>query len=325
MNVPTRRPLIAAALAAGLCLLALTACGSPDANDVGVAADGAVDLPPVSYDASGDPVGLEHYRRWSEHVRQGAQPGGDEAFRNLAALGVTTVISVDGARPDLEAAARHGLRYVHVPIGYDGLTREQQLRIVKAAATSKGAVYVHCHHGKHRGPAGSMVVLMALEGIDHETALVRLEESGCSPKYAGLYRDTAAFVVPTEAELAAVPDDLPSYVAPAALVDAMLDVDLRAEHLKASEEADWGVPPGSPDVSPPHEARMLFEHFREMARLDESRDLGERFVALLGEAEASARALESALRTGDGAAADAAWKSTRESCGTCHDGYRNTR
>ena len=43
-----------------------------------------------------------------------------------------TVISVDGARPDVVRAHSFGLRYVHLPIGYDGVPREQALRIARA-------------------------------------------------------------------------------------------------------------------------------------------------------------------------------------------------
>ena len=41
------------------------------------------------------------------------------------------------------------------PIGYDGVPREQALRMIKAVQVAKGPVYFHCHHGKHRGPAGA--------------------------------------------------------------------------------------------------------------------------------------------------------------------------
>ena len=34
-------------------------------------------------------------------------------------VGYTTVLSVDGARPAVELAEKHGLRYVHIPIVED--------------------------------------------------------------------------------------------------------------------------------------------------------------------------------------------------------------
>ena len=116
-------------------------------------------------------------------------PDGDIAFRNLAAMGVTTVLSVDGAVPDIEGAKKHGLRYVHVPISYDGIPREKALQIIKAVRAAKGKVYMHCHHGRHRGPTAVMVSRIALDGISNEDAVHCMEESGTGKMYSGLYRD----------------------------------------------------------------------------------------------------------------------------------------
>src|SRR5262245_48501413 len=68
--------------------------------------------------AAVDIVGLENLICVSERIYSGGQPQGEQAFQSLARLGVKTVVSVDGARPDVDAAHRNGLRYVHVPIGY---------------------------------------------------------------------------------------------------------------------------------------------------------------------------------------------------------------
>jgi len=313
--------LFAAVIAAG--------CGSggadTDATDVGDAATEGAAPAEVTYVHDGEPEGLHHFRKWSDRIYQGAQPAGEIAFQNLAAMGVTTVLSVDGARPDLENAEKYGLRYVHVPIGYHGLTRQQQLEIIKAVEVSEGPTFIHCHHGKHRGPAATMTARMAIDGIDAATAVEGLRESGCSPKYKGLYADVESFVVPTEAELAAVSTDFSEYVAPPDLVDAMVDVDFRSDNLAQSREAGWGALADNPDVSPPHEARMLWEHYREMARLDESKQRGERFVSLLGESEAAAIDLEKALRDENGGAAEDAWKQVRAGCKNCHTDFRNNR
>src|SRR5262245_46397548 len=54
-------------------------------------------------------------------VISGGQPDGELAFAKLKELGVKTIISVDGARPEVELAKKYGLRYVHLPHGYDGV------------------------------------------------------------------------------------------------------------------------------------------------------------------------------------------------------------
>ena len=152
--------------------------------------------------------GIHNYRRWSDHVAQGGQPEGDKAFQALKAEGITTVISVDGAMPDVDAAQRLGLTYVHVPIGYDGISKDEEARIVKAVQQSKGPVFVHCHHGLHRGPAAAALARITLDGISNESAVAGLKASGCSPAYDGLFRDVLFFSVPSEQVLAAIVDGL---------------------------------------------------------------------------------------------------------------------
>ena len=98
-----------------------------------LAADGSLDGP-TRIDAAGVP----NLIRLSDHIYQGAMPQGDAGFASLEKLGVKTVITVDGARPDLEDAHKHGIRYVHLPMSYDGMTREQALRVAKAVRDLAG-------------------------------------------------------------------------------------------------------------------------------------------------------------------------------------------
>src|SRR5688572_14033648 len=50
---------------------------------------------------------LPNAYRVTEKVISGGQPAGDAAFAQLREQGVRTIISVDGARPDVAAAKRH--------------------------------------------------------------------------------------------------------------------------------------------------------------------------------------------------------------------------
>ncbi len=280
----------------------------------------------VEYDDHGDPKGLHRYHKWSERIGQGAQPKGEIAFKHLAALGYKMVISVDGALPEVELAAKYGLRYVHIPIGYDGVPREKALRMIKAVQVAKGPVYFHCHHGKHRGPAGSMQACMAIDGISHDVARKRLKISGTSPKYEGLYRDVAAFKQPTAKELASVTDkDLPSRVKPKGEQAAMVDVSMKFEYLAESRDLKWKALPDHPDVSPPHEARMLWETYREMARLEKVKARSEDYRVMLTKSEEAAIALEKAIRAGDVDAADKHFKVIKKLCNDCHAPYRNNK
>jgi protein tyrosine phosphatase (PTP) superfamily phosphohydrolase (DUF442 family) len=97
--------------------------------------------------------GLHNVHRLSDKLISGSSPDGAVGFQSLKQLGVRTIISVDGAKPDVEAAKQAGLRYVHLPIGYGGVSEEQGLRLARAVHDLPGPIYLHCHHGKHRGPA----------------------------------------------------------------------------------------------------------------------------------------------------------------------------
>src|SRR5690349_19529458 len=83
-------------------------------------------------------AGLHNVLRVSDRLYSGSSPEGEEGFRSLEELGVRTVVSVDGARPDVEGARRHALRYVHLPIGYDGVPRDQALRLARAVRDLPG-------------------------------------------------------------------------------------------------------------------------------------------------------------------------------------------
>jgi protein tyrosine phosphatase (PTP) superfamily phosphohydrolase (DUF442 family) len=274
--------------------------------------------------------GTENPFRLSPRLYSGGDPRGDAAFAALRGLGVRTIISVDGAAPDVEAARRAGLRYVHLPIGYDGVPREQALRIIQAVRKAGGPVYIHCHHGKHRGPAAAAVCGMATEGWTHDEATAWLRQAGTSDDYEGLFEAARTFEPPTAEELAAVGDDLPERSAVPALVDLMVKIDAGWDRLKALRAAGFRPPAEQPDLDPPHEALLLAEQYREALRLAESKGRGPDFLADLQEAERRATALESSLRAlGDSPSADAretaerAFRSAGKSCTDCHARHRN--
>jgi protein tyrosine phosphatase (PTP) superfamily phosphohydrolase (DUF442 family) len=270
---------------------------------------------------------LHNYRRLSERMISGASPETDADFAYLAAEGVKTIVSVDGARPDVEAAARHGLRYVHVPIGYDGIPREKQVVLAKAFRELPGPFYVHCHHGKHRGPAACMIGRMALDGITPEQAVAEMKDRGTDPRYRGLYAVPTTFREPTPEELAAAPSEFPAAVVVSGMTEAMVHVDATWERLKAVRKTSWKTPADHPNVEPAHEATILAEHFRELARTDDVARRDEAFRRHLKASEDAAWELSAALRAGalDAKKAAEAFDSIASSCAKCHTAYRDNR
>src|SRR5262245_61152211 len=206
--------------------------------------------------------GLHNVRRVTDRLISGGSPEGDEGFRSLSELSVKTIISVDGARPDLERAHRFGMRYVHLPIGYDGVPRDQILRIARAVRDLPSQVYLHCHHGKHRGPAAAAAARRCLdERCTVADALEFLRQAGTDPHYQGLFASVQQAGRVEPKELDAIPADFPESAVVAALVEAMVRIDERWDHLKAIRTAGWSAPPNHADLDPPHEALQLQEQF----------------------------------------------------------------
>ncbi len=260
----------------------------------------------------------------------GSSPATDEAFAALARAGVKTVLSVDGARPDVERARRYGLRYVHLPHGYDGIDPATQAQLARAGQELPGPIYVHCHHGLHRSPTAAAVMCLAGGNWTPEQALSSLAFAGTSTNYVGLYQTVREFPATQAARAAAPATPFVDTAKPSGLVEAMVAVDTRWDLLKAVKAAGFKAPPGSPDVQPAHEALMLSEHYREAARLPEvaSRpaDLRQRLEA----ADVAARDAERLLRDfardpqpGIHADLERVFTNLGRQCTECHQRHRD--
>ena len=269
-------------------------------------------------------AGIENAYRLGPRLWSGGEPLGDAAFAALAAAGVRTVVSVDGARPNLEAAHRHGLDYIHIPIGYDGVPPEASAALASLAVPRTRGIFVHCHHGKHRGPTAAALVARATGSWDAPTAESWLKLAGTSPDYPGLYRSVREFQMPDAAAVSVAYRSLRPVVAPKGIVDSMVQIDGHAETLTDMKAAGWKHIPAAPDETPVQVARLLLEQFREGIRLH----IGPSepaFNEAMKASEAAAAELEAALRKSDKPASDAAWKRIRESCTSCHRQWRNNR
>lgn len=262
--------------------------------------------------------------RATTNVFSGNSPDSDEAFAEIAKLGVKTILSVDGAKPDAEMARQHGLRYIHLPIGYDGVPSNRVIELVKAAQSAAGPIYVHCHHGKHRGPAAVAVICEATAGWTTNQAVTWLKEAGTAADYAGLYKSAMEFRLPEAAALAKI-IELPEAAKTSSLVDAMVAIDEEMERLKAAQKTGWKSVPNQPDIVPAHTATILWEHLRELARADDTTKRPEDYRERLKESEKAADQLRALLRDtkADTAARDAAFKSLGQTCASCHKPYRN--
>lgn len=300
-----------------LCLIAALWASAQAAPEPRAPASGEIPSAATATDHSR----LQNLMQVAPGLLSGGEPHTDEAFAELARRGVTTVVSVDGARPDVQAARRHGLRYIHIPIGYDGLDRQAQLALVRVVRDVQGPVYVHCHHGKHRGPAAAAVACRAAGRMTEQQAMAYLTKAGTGKEYSGLWRDVAEFTPP--------PADakLPELVAVAqvsSLAGAMADLDRAWDRLKLCAAAGWRTPADHADLTPAHEALLVWEALRESRRTLNTGDAKTAGIdANLREAVQMAQRLREALADGDQAAATRSLEALSTSCRTCHAAHRN--
>lgn len=282
--------------------------------------------PPADAPKKLDEPAVPDLIRLTDHIYQGGMPKGDAGFAALEKLGVKTVISVDGTRPDLEDAHKHGMRYVHIPTTYDGLTQAQALEAARAVRDLPGPVYVHCHNGFLRGPTVAAAVRLFLDDrCTLEQAQDGMKLAGFDPHYVGLWDSLKSLKRPTAAELNAAPDAFPEAAPPPGLTAMMVRVSATFENLQAIRKADWATPKDKPDLDPPHEALQLVEHFKELERSPKTAARPQGFRDRLADALAKAQSFEDALRAPkpDAAADEAAYKAMDAACIQCHAAYRN--
>jgi protein tyrosine phosphatase (PTP) superfamily phosphohydrolase (DUF442 family) len=235
---------------------------------------------------------------WRLHpkVLSGGQPEGEAGFTELKRLGIKTVISVDGARPDVVLAKMHGLRYVHLPHGYDGIPESRLMELSKAVRDLPGPIYIHCHHGKHRSPAAASAACVSAGLLDSQNVRQVLAQAGTSENYRGLYLSATAAQRIDDKLLDAVKSEFPAVARLPPMAEAMVCVERVHDHLKLFATNQWKPMDTRPALEPDHEALLLREHFTELLRGKEVKDKPAQFQELMNEGEAAAIHLERELR-----------------------------
>lgn len=323
----TDRKLWAGILLGSLIVMATsqTSCKSGESNP---RADGASQsiAAPSPATAPTAAHALHNVHALTPQLISGAAPEGDAAFDELKAMGIKTVISVDGATPDVAAAEARGMRYVHIPITYAEVTIAEQMEIARAVRDLPGPIFIHCHHGKHRSPAATAAVGVALGMVTPEQGVAFMKNAGTAPDYEGLYACVASATVLDAAIIDSAPNLFPSVHKAQGLTATMVAVDQAFEHLGDIRAAGWKTPAAHPDLVPAAEAGMLTDNLRLSAEDLQALALGEDFLARMKRAVDFASKLEEALVANAGSEQlDAAYKAVNASCKDCHAVYRDLR
>ena len=300
--------------------------------------------PTLADDAPRDFAGIHNVVAFADGFYSGSVPEGDAGFDSLVALGVKTVISVDGAIPEVEKAKARGMRYVHLPIGYDGFDDARKAQLVRAVRDLAKPIYIHCHHGKHRSAGAAGTVGVSLGWITNAEAAARMKVSGTAEGYKGLWACTAKAAPMMSALIDAASADFPEVTKPDSMTAAMVTIDEVFDRLKIVEKNAWVVPKDHPDLAPAADAGKLADLYRlldgdaHVTALEE--EAREDFRALLAAGSERAGALETLLAGGapksTGAAESdeaalaahrkqlsAAMKALGANCKDCHVKYRD--
>jgi protein tyrosine phosphatase (PTP) superfamily phosphohydrolase (DUF442 family) len=276
-------------------------------------------------------VHLPNAIRIHEKVISGGLPDGEEAFQELQDLGIKTIISVDGAKPDLELAKKHGLKYVHLPHSYDGVPEQRGYELAKAVRDFEGPIYIHCHHGKHRSPAAAAVACITAGLIEPAMASGILQLAGTNPNYRGLYESAQSAHKLDATVLDALKADFPESAELTPMAEAMVHLEHTQDRVKMIAAAGWKSPASHPEIIPAQEVLLLKEHFKELLRAESVGKEAEGFRAMLHESESAATDLETALMNwSDSGAAlpvpdalPASFEKIAKNCVACHTQYRD--
>lgn len=276
--------------------------------------------------AQADEHVIHNVHRVTEKIISGGVPEGDAAFDELAAMGVKTIISVDGATPDVDRAKARGMRYVHIPIGYDGLSPDEQIHLARAARDLPGPIFVHCHHGKHRSPAAAASIAVLLGAMSPQEGEAFMKMAGTAPNYAGLYACVLSAQAVDAATLDAQPPDYPEVAQVGDFVDAMVETDTVFDQLVLIQKAGWKAPKNHPDLVPAAEAGRLVDLLRTATQHEDRTKRPEEFRTQMTAAVALSQSLEDGI-VGNLPAADLDMRiqAVQQSCKTCHAAYRDKR
>ncbi len=257
-------------------------------------------------------TGIENLRQVAPGLLSGSQPQGDAAFEELASRGVKVLVSVDGSAPQIEAAHKHGLRYIHIPIGYNQIDPQERADLVQAVKTVGGPVLVHCHHGQHRGPAAAAYCGMAMGKLSATQAVDFLRVAGTRSDYTGLWDAVRKFVPPTvpAGPLVEVAEVEPLTAAMVRIDHLWSGIDQRAQ---TNQIVDW--------EAFTRESLLLNEEFRELARTSPSKD--KKFNAKLRAAILTAEELHGSSGQHNPTALKIAAQKVQQGCVDCHAQYRD--
>lgn len=136
--------------------------------------------------------GLTNLYRVSDDLYRGAQPTA-EGVRNLAALGVRTVINLRRFRSDRDEIARTPIGYVHINVNPFDPDDEDVVEFLRAVGdANRLPAFVHCKRGIDRTGMMCAIYRVAVCGWSKADALAEMTEGPFG--YDAIFRNVAEYV-----------------------------------------------------------------------------------------------------------------------------------
>lgn len=124
-------------------------------------------------------IKIKNFGQMDKRFYRGAQPRAED-FKDLAGLGIKTVIDLRDTPADYEKAAVEaaGMHYVNIPMSDTKLPKPGQIeQFLKLASDSTtGPFYVHCIGGRHRTGIAGAVYRMTFDGWDYDRAYKEMKD-----------------------------------------------------------------------------------------------------------------------------------------------------
>ena len=274
---------------------------------------------------------LPNVVRIHPRVFSGGLPDNEAAFQELASLGVKVIISVDGVQPDAVTAKRHGLEYIHLPIGYGGISETRVMELAKVIHQSDSPVYVHCHHGKHRAAAAAAAASRATGKISAKQALEALDVAGTDKLYHGLFEAVRRTRPVPDTDLDSFAAEFSEAAPVAPMAKAMAAIDRTFGKLQLIEKSNWRAPNDRSDLDPRHEARLLQQQLSELLRTQDMKNRSAPFRHSIAASAQAAKHLEEQLHSWQQKKAEQPppeisrqLKRISKRCNDCHARFRDT-
>jgi len=275
---------------------------------------------------------LRNALRFSTRLFTGAAPESDEALAALKDLGVQTIISVEGAQPDVERAKKLGLRYLHLPLSFDGIPAGSALELAKAVRDFPGTVYIHCSCGVDRSPAAAAVASVLLGDMSPDNAVAAMKACGVSEGFAGLYAAAASARQAGDRTINALNVQFSEKADVSPMAKTMAAIRKTGARLAAASHAEWKTPAGRASNDSRVSARELLALVTALSGSSEVKRQSDEFRKLLAESHSAVTALADVLdgqktapTAQEAADINARFERVGTSCVSCHVQYRDKK